>query len=113
MSTVVERIGRYAADLRFDELDAPVVDYAKRILFDSLACAYGGLESEPARIVRACVQEELSGGEHATVFGKATKLSALLTALANGVALRYLDYNDVYFGCARPSAGRGRRQGAA
>jgi len=100
MSTVVERIGRYAAGLGFDELDAPVVDYAKRILLDSLACAYGGLESEPARIVRACAQEELNGGEHATVFGKAAKLSAPLAALVNGVALRYQDYNDVYFGPA-------------
>ena len=100
MSTVVERIGRYAADLRFDELDAPVADYTKRILLDSLACAYGGLESEPARIVRACAQEELNGGEHATVFGKAAKLSAPLAALVNGVALRYQDYNDVYFGPA-------------
>jgi 2-methylcitrate dehydratase len=100
MSTVVERIGRYAADLRFAELDAPVVDYAKRILLDSLACAYGGLDSDPARIVRTTVQEELNGGEQATVFGKGTKLSAPLAALANGVALRYQDYNDVYFGPA-------------
>lgn len=100
MSTVVERIGRYAADLRFAELDAPVIDYAKRILLDSLACAYGGLDSDPARIVRTTVQEELNGGEQATVFGKGTKLSAPLAALANGVALRYQDYNDVYFGPA-------------
>jgi 2-methylcitrate dehydratase len=88
MSTVVERIGRYAAELRFAELDAPVVDYAKRILLDSLACAYGGLDSAPARIVRTTVQEELNGGEQATVLGKGTKSSAPLAALANGVALR-------------------------
>jgi 2-methylcitrate dehydratase len=100
MNTVVERIGRYVADLRFDELDAPVIDYAKRILLDSLACAYGGLDSDPARIVRATVQEELNGGEQATVFGKAVKVGAPLAALANGVALRYQDYNDVYFGPA-------------
>jgi 2-methylcitrate dehydratase len=100
MSTVVERIGRYAADLGFEELDAPVIDCAKRILLDSLACAYGGLESEPARIVRACAQEELLGGAHATLFGKAAKSSAPLAALVNGVALRYQDYNDVYFGPA-------------
>ncbi len=100
MSTVVERIGRYAADLRFDELDEPVSDYAKRILLDSLACAYGGLESEPARIARNTAQEELNGGKQATVFGKATKVTAPLAALVNGVALRYQDYNDVYFGPA-------------
>jgi hypothetical protein len=70
MNTVVERIGRYAAGLDFDDIGAPVADYARRILLDSLACACGGLDSEPARIVRACVKEDLGGGEQETEFGE-------------------------------------------
>jgi len=97
--TVVERIGAYAAGLRPEHLDAAVVDYAKRILLDSLACGYGGLESEPARIVRHGIAE-LDGNAQATLLGKGTKANAQFAALANGVAIRYQDYNDVYFGPA-------------
>ncbi len=99
MSTVVERIGEYAADLKPEDLGAAVTDYAKRILLDSLACGYGGLDSEPARIVRRSVTE-LDGGAQATLLGTGTKANAQFAALANGVAIRYQDYNDVYFGPA-------------
>jgi 2-methylcitrate dehydratase len=99
MGTVVERIGAYAAALQPEDLGGEVTDYAKRILLDSLACGYGGLESEPARIVRHSVAE-LDGGAQATILGKGARANAQFAALANGVAIRYQDYNDVYFGPA-------------
>jgi len=99
MSTIVQRIGEYAGSLRIEDIGAPVRDYAKRILLDSLACAYGGLESEPARMVRHGLGEQ-GGFSQATVFGKGVKACAQAAALANGVAIRYQDYNDVYFGPA-------------
>ena len=97
--TIVERIGEYSASLEPEHLDPAVVDYAKRILLDSLACGYGGLESEPARIVRHGIAE-LDGNAQATLLGKGIKANAQFAALANGVAIRYQDYNDVYFGPA-------------
>jgi 2-methylcitrate dehydratase len=99
MSTVVERIGEYAASLKSEDFDDTVADYAKRILLDSLACGYGGLESAPARLVRHGVGE-LGGNAQATLLGKGIKTNAQFAALANGVAIRYQDYNDVYFGPA-------------
>src|SRR5688572_5528501 len=99
MGTIVERIGQYAASLRPEHLDASVTDYAKRILLDSFACGYGGVESEPARIVRHGIAE-LGGEAQATLLGKGARSSAQFAALANGVAIRYQDYNDVYFGPA-------------
>ncbi|MEQ8193930.1 MAG: MmgE/PrpD family protein [Rhodospirillales bacterium] len=99
MSTVVERIGQYAADLTFEDIPENVRRYAKTIFLDSLACAYGGLESEPARLVRDSI-DDLGGREQATVFGKNAKTDIVMAALANGVAIRYQDYNDVYFGPA-------------
>ena len=100
MATVAERIGQYAAELSFGDLDAATLDYAKRILLDSLACVFGGLGSEPARIARSMVDEDFGSGDQAFVYGTAKRCSAPLAALANGVALRYQDYNDVYFGPA-------------
>ena len=99
MTTVVEKIGEYAASLTSSNLPAEVTDYAKRILLDSLACGYGGLESEPAQIVRRGIAE-LDDGKQATLIGKGIKANAQFAALANGVAIRYQDYNDVYFGPA-------------
>ncbi len=99
MPTVAARIGAYAADLRFEDLGPDVVDYAKRILLDSFACAYGGAHSAPARLTRESARE-LDAGEHATIWADGRRASAPLAALANGVAVRYQDYNDVYFGPA-------------
>lgn len=99
MSTVAERIGAYVADLEYEDLSDEVVDYAKRILLDSIACAYGGADSEPARLTRATVRELNETGP-ATIWADGTRATAPLAALANGVAIRYQDYNDVYFGPA-------------
>ncbi|OGA38946.1 MAG: hypothetical protein A3G24_12450 [Betaproteobacteria bacterium RIFCSPLOWO2_12_FULL_62_13] len=99
MKTITERIGKYVEGLRYESLPAEVIDYAKRIFLDSLACLYGGIESPPARIVRETICE-LGGAEHATVFGGGHKTSAPSASLANGVAIRYQDFNDVYFGPA-------------
>ena len=99
-STVISRIGEYAAALAWEDLDGKVVDYAKRILLDSLACGYGGLHSEPAKIVRKSLSELEASGAQASIFGTGTRSNAQFAALANGVAIRYQDYNDVYFGPA-------------
>lgn len=99
MSTVAERIGAYVADLRYQDLGERVVDYTKRILLDSLACAYGGMDSEPAKLVRETARE-LNDTGPVTIWADGTRATAPLAALANGVAIRYQDYNDVYFGPA-------------
>jgi 2-methylcitrate dehydratase len=99
MRTVAQKIGAYVAGLRYEHLGEEVLDYAKRILLDSLACAYGGADSEPARLTRETAGE-LGGANHATIWADGTRSSVPLAALANGVAIRYQDYNDVYFGPA-------------
>jgi len=82
MGTIVERIGVYAASLRPEHLDAAVTDYAKRILLDTLACGYGGLESEPARIVRRGIAELGERGliETVTLVGHYTMIGGILNS---------------------------------
>lgn len=99
MDTISEKIGCYVHSLRYADLPGEVVDYAKRIFLDSLACLYGGLHSEPARMVRETIT--LYGGSpQATVVATGEKAAAQHAGLANSVAIRYQDYNDVYFGPA-------------
>jgi 2-methylcitrate dehydratase len=97
--TISEKIGSYVHAVRFDELPIPVLDYAKRILLDSLACLYGGLHSAPAVIIRNTIAD-YGGSSQATVIGAPNKTTAQNAGLANAVAIRYQDYNDVYFGPA-------------
>lgn len=99
MSTIAQQIGEYVANLKFQDLGSDVLDYAKRILLDSFACAYGGADSEPAQLTRATARE-LSETGPATIWADGSSATAPLAALANGVAIRYQDYNDVYFGPA-------------
>lgn len=97
--TITEQIARYVCELRYAKLPPAVIDYAKRIFLDSLACLYGGLDSAPARMVRRTVAANGKCSD-ATVIGAKTRATAQHAALANGVAIRYQDYNDVYFGPA-------------
>ncbi|HZM45044.1 MAG TPA: MmgE/PrpD family protein, partial [Burkholderiales bacterium] len=52
MQTVAENLGTYASTLRYEDLPAEVVHQAKRLVLDTLGCAFGGYDSEPARIAR-------------------------------------------------------------
>ena len=81
-----------------------MVDADKRLVLDSVGCLMGGFASAPAAAARA-VAEALGGRPQATVFGCGLRTSAALATLANGTALRYLDYNDAYGGrdAAHPS----------
>lgn len=99
MATIVERIASYAEGLRYEDIDQKTRDCAKRVLLDALGCALGAVEAEPVRIVHR-VALSLGGAPQATAIGQRGKTSVVLAALANGVAIRYLDFNDVYFGPA-------------
>lgn len=99
MATVVEAIGDYAARLRYDDVPPEVLDYAKRLCLDGLACLYAGIDSEPALLVEQTVVA--AGGEaHATIIRSGRRISAQHAALVNGVALRFPDFNDIYYGPA-------------
>lgn len=95
MTTLAERLAEYAANLRYEDLPAPVVHEVKRRVIDALACAMGAIESDPGRIARtvACGASAEPG---ATVLGTAHRTTTDLAAFANGALVRYLDYNDTY-----------------
>ena len=97
MQTISERIGDYAATLRFEDIPADVVHQAKRTITDTLGCAFGGHDSPPARIAREMAGLAISS-EPATLIYSGEKTSADLAAFANDVATRYLDFNDGYVG---------------
>ncbi|MEF8826210.1 MAG: MmgE/PrpD family protein [Halapricum sp.] len=93
-SSLATRLARYAHDLTYDDLDETTVDRVKDRLLDSLACAYAAMDEPPVRQTLA-VAERKSGETPASIIGGGTS-SMDHAALANGVLIRYLDWNDTY-----------------
>jgi 2-methylcitrate dehydratase len=95
MDRIVAYLSDYAASLTFAALPLEVVHHAKRMLVDTLGCAIGGFTSEPSKIARALART-VSSQQPATVLGSGQQTSLDLATFANGVMMRYLDFNDGY-----------------
>ncbi len=99
-ATIAQDIARWLEEMRYEELPANVVARAKRVILDTLGCALGALDAEPVRLARRVVALQ-GGNRQATVIGVGGKVSCDQAAFLNGMALRYLDYND-YIALGRP-----------
>lgn len=97
MNTLAKQLGTYAAGLKYDDLPPAVVHQAKRFIVDTLGCALGGYDSEPTRMALAQAAT-VTSTEPATILCTGQQTSPDLAAFANGVMIRYLDYNDGYIG---------------
>src|SRR6266567_1532883 len=98
---IMADIARWLVELRYEELPANVVERAKRVTLDTLGCALGALDAEPVRQARRVVALQ-GGNRQATIIGVGGKVSCDQAAFLNGMALRYLDYND-YIALGRPN----------
>ncbi len=90
-------VARLAHSIHYKDLPPAAIREAKRLIIDTLACAYGGFASPPSKIVRATV-DELGGTPESTIIGTGQKTSCAMATLANGTMMRYLDNNDYYIG---------------
>jgi 2-methylcitrate dehydratase len=92
---VAETLARYAIALKYEDIPPDVVRQAKRYLIDSIGCALGGFAAQPSQIAN-----KLAAGVRAvrgaTVMCSGVQTSPELAAFANGVMIRYLDFNDGY-----------------
>ena len=88
-----EAIADYAVNLKYESLPPEVVRTAKRIVLDTIGCAIGGHNSGPARIAQQ-IAARFSSQPPATVMCSGLKTSHDMAVFANGVMIRYLDFND-------------------
>jgi 2-methylcitrate dehydratase len=96
MDTTIEQLAEYASGLRYEDLPRDAVHECKRRLIDTLGCLVGGFDSGPSVIARE-IAGMSRGSPAARVLGAQAPTSPELAAFANGVMLRYLDFNDAYF----------------
>jgi 2-methylcitrate dehydratase len=97
MDRIVDRLTAYAGALTFDELPDEVVTRAKQLILDTVGCALGAAPSRPAVIARS-LASRVRSDVPATVMVGGEKTTPDLAAFANGVMVRYLDYNDMFTG---------------
>ena len=95
MDSMIEKLADYAAGLRYKDLPPEAVHECKRRLIDTLGCAVGGFTSQPAAIARTLARKS-RGNPSARILGSGERTTPELAAFANGVAMRYLDFNDAY-----------------
>jgi len=95
-TTVTAEMSRWAAELKFAQLSQDAVYQAKRFLLDSLGCALGGYQQHDVKIALQ-VLDEIGGSGPATIIGTGKKVDAVSAALANGLMIRCMDYNDIYW----------------
>ena len=86
----------FAFQLKFDQIDAESVVHAKRFLLDSCGCALGGFHHEDVQIMRKVIQD-FGGNGKCTIWSSGEKSNAYFTTLINSLAVRVMDYNDIYW----------------
>ena len=86
----------YACDLAYESLPQNVIDAAKMFILDSFGCALGGSKTEDFAILEK-VFREIGGPGTCSVIGSDLRTDVRSASLINGVAIRGLDYNDVYW----------------
>lgn len=95
MPTIAETMSSWSTALHYRDLPPEVVHLAKRMIIDTIGCALGGYPSAPARIARD-LAATVTANPSCAVLGSGQATSPELAAFANGVMIRYLDYNDGY-----------------
>ena len=85
----------YAESVTYNDLSANTIHQVKRRIVDSIGVAMAGFPEDAPMAVRAFA-EDLSNVKGATIWGTGFKAFPDVAALSNGVALRYLDFNDTY-----------------
>lgn len=93
--TIAADLASYAVSTSWEQLPDDGRQALKGLVLDSIGCALGAIgRGGPVAAVRTVV-DDLGGNPHSTLIGGG-RTAPDLAALANGAAVRYLDFNDTF-----------------
>lgn len=98
IAALEQKFAEFAIAVRYEDLPADVIASAKRVLLDTLGCAFGAVGSESANIAEATIRKTFGDGNTATVIGYPRSATVEGAVFVNGVLVRSLDMNDTYIG---------------
>lgn len=93
--SISRQLARFALGLQYEDLPDEVVHEAKRHLYDTIGCAFGGFQTRGVQIVRR-IYRQLEGTHEATLLVSGERLPAVSATLVNSLAVQALDFNDLY-----------------
>jgi 2-methylcitrate dehydratase len=93
--TLAETLARYATELKYEDIPEDVIRIAKRSILDTIGCAFGGYGAGPSKIA-VKLASDVSSKQPATILISGVKTSPDLAVFANGIMIRYLDFNDAF-----------------
>jgi 2-methylcitrate dehydratase len=94
MDKITGYLANYGCSIKYEDIPPDVVHKTKGLLIDTLGCALGGYSSEPAQIAFRMAQNCEAHALSANIIGTSLRAPLSLAAFANGIMLRYLDFND-------------------
>ena len=94
--TITRTLCDWASSLQYEDLSPDAIDAAKRFLYDSVGCALGGFAQEDCQMVLAYLVD-MGGADQCTCMGSGQRTSVVGAALYNALAIRAMDYNDIYW----------------
>jgi 2-methylcitrate dehydratase len=97
-ASLEQKFAEFALSIRYADLPGEVVASAKRVLLDTLGCAFGSVGSEPANIAETTIRKTFGDGNTATIIGYPRSATVEGALFVNGVLVRSLDLNDTYIG---------------
>ncbi|WP_277374421.1 MmgE/PrpD family protein [Pseudomonas sp. AA-38] len=93
--TLARRMAEYAYEFPTSGFPNDLIAVVRNRVLDSLACILGAYDANP---VQACLAYAASVPGYSSVFGTSLQTTPECAAFANGVMVRFLDYNDGYMG---------------
>lgn len=92
---ITRLLAGYASGVLADDLPEATAHEVKRRILDSIGVAIAGLDGDAPTAARAYAAD-LPDRNGATIWGSRLWASPEVAGFANGVAVRYLDFNDTY-----------------
>ncbi|WP_249869165.1 MmgE/PrpD family protein [Oceanobacillus saliphilus] len=92
---VTRAIAAFAGRVTYEDLSEDVISETKRRIIDTLGCLVSGYDQD-ATIAARKLASQYETDRGATIIGTNRKVNADIATLANGTAIRYLDFNDTY-----------------
>ncbi|MQY64450.1 MAG: MmgE/PrpD family protein, partial [Calditrichaeota bacterium] len=94
--SISRQMARFTLDLQYEDLPADVVHEVKRYLYDSIGCAFSGFYTRDVQIMRK-IYRQMEGTSEASLLVSGERLPAVNATLVNSLAIRALDFNDIYW----------------
>src|SRR4029434_11184670 len=98
MDSITSKLTEYASSATFDELTSDAVHAAVQRLIDSIGCAVGAYDCEPAQIGRRLASGQTPGKYSGRVLCFGDFLPAEAATFINSAMIRNFDFNDRYPG---------------